>query len=333
MIERLPANTRALIVYNPSAGQAESFEQELRAAATLWQHHGWQVELRPTSGPGDGTRIAREAAAQGWHVVVAAGGDGTINEVVNGLVGTQTALASLPVGTVNVWIREIGLPLHPRATAEALLRAQVRRIDLGRAGNRYFLLMAGVGFDAAVVEEVRPPEKRRLGALAYALRAVFVALRYRGERVRVVLDGRRVGGRMLLVVIGNSQLYGGIVKITARAVIDDGLLDVCIIKGSSFLSAPLRFASILMRRYNLDPKIEYHRARSVRVESRRRLPVQVDGDHIGQTPMTFEVVPGALRALLPEQLPPDLIRAESPQPRRIRFGWLRRRPRPAPTRR
>jgi YegS/Rv2252/BmrU family lipid kinase len=318
MIETLPAQARVLIVFNPTAGQAESFQQDLHAAAEVWREHGWQVDLRPTAGPGDGTRIAREAAAQGYDVVVAAGGDGTINEVVNGLAGTSAALAALPVGTANVWAREIGLPLQPRAAAETLLQAQVRRIDLGCAGGRYFLLMAGVGFDAAVVGEVLPPEKRRLGILAYVLRALGVALRYRGTRVRLQLDGRRAGGRVLLVVIGNSQLYGGVVKITARAIIDDGLLDVCIIKGSSLGSAPLRMLSILLRRYNTDPKIEYHRARSVRVESRRGLPVQVDGDHIGRTPMTFEVAPGALRALLPPQLPPDLVRAEAPAGRR---GW------------
>lgn len=312
MTDTLPTNARALIVFNPTAGQAGSFEQDLHTAADVWREHGWTVELRPTAGPGDGTRIARDAAAQGYDVVVAAGGDGTINEVVNGLAGTRAALGTLPVGTMNVWAREIGLPLQPRATAEALLRARVRRVDLGRAGGRYFLLMAGVGIDAAVVGEVSSPEKRRLGVFAYVLRALGVATRYRGRRARVVIDGKRAGGRVLLVVIGNSQLYGGLVKITARAIIDDGLLDVCIIKGSSPLSAPLRILSILLRRYNLDPKIEYHRARTVRVETRGSLPVQVDGDHIGETPMTFEVAPGALWALLPPELPSDLVRAEPP---------------------
>ncbi|HWQ11745.1 MAG TPA: diacylglycerol kinase family protein [Roseiflexaceae bacterium] len=323
MTEPLPSNARVLIVFNPAAGQAGSYQQDLHAAAAVWRGHGWRVDLRPTAGPGDGTRIAREAAAQGYDVVAAAGGDGTINEVVNGLVGTGAALAALPVGTVNVWVRELGLPLQPRATAEALLRGQVRRIDLGRAGRRYFLLMAGVGIDAAVVGEVRAPEKRRLGIFAYVLRAVGVALRYRGTRARVFLDGRRAGGRVLLVVIGNSQLYGGVVKITARAVIDDGLLDVCIIKGTSFRSVLLRALSILLQRHTADPKIEYHRARSVRVEARRSMPVQVDGDYIGHTPMTFEVAPGALRALLPQQLPPGLLYSEAPAGRGHWRFWKR----------
>src|SRR4051812_33502501 len=311
---------RALIVFNPIAGQANSLERDIHAARDVWREHGWQVDLRPTTGPGDGTRIAREAAAAGYDVVVAAGGDGTVNEVVNGLAGTQTALAALPVGTVNVWVRELGLPMQPRAAAEALLNAQIRTIDLGRAGDRYFLLMCGVGFDAAVTAEVGAQEKRRFGVFAYLMRAFNLAGRFRGVPARITLDGKVVRGRVLMTVLGNSQLYGGVVKITARASIDDGLLDVCIIKGNSLWSAPLRALSVITQSYNLDPKIEYHRAREVKISARRPLPVQVDGDHIGQTPMTFSAVPGALRALLPATVSEDLLRPEVRPPR---YMWRR----------
>lgn len=307
--EALPRNARALIVLNPCAGQAAALRQNVEAARAVWRTHGWTVDVETTHQAGDGARLAREAALHGYDVVAAAGGDGTINEVINGLAGTRTALAALPVGTVNVWVRELGLPLEPRAAAEALLLARQRRIDLGRAGDRYFLLMAGVGFDAAVVNEVRSDEKRRLGALAYVVRAFALALRYRGRRARIWLDGRKIRGRVLLVVIGNSQLYGGVFKITPRACINDGLLDVCIIKGDSLAEAPLRLLSILRQRYNLDPRIEYHRARTIHITTRGALPVQVDGDQSGFTPMTFTVAPGMLYALLPDALPDDLLRA------------------------
>jgi YegS/Rv2252/BmrU family lipid kinase len=316
---------RALIVFNPIAGQANSLEQDIHAARDLWREHGWVVDVQPTSGPGDGTRIAREAAAQGYDVVVAAGGDGTVNEVVNGLAGTRAALAALPVGTVNVWVRELNMPLQPRAAAEALLQAQIRAIDLGRAGDRLFLLMCGVGLDAAVTAEVRAEEKRRFGVLAYFKTALGVLGRYRGTPARITLDGRTIRGRVLLIVLGNSQLYGGVVKITARASLDDGLLDVCIFKGNSLWSAPFRILSIVTQRYNLDPKIEYHRAREVRIATSRALPIQVDGDHIGYTPMSFTAVPGALYALLPPNLPEELLRPEARPPRyawRRLLGWI-----------
>lgn len=303
---------------------------ELAACQAILSAAGWQVDMTPTQEQGDGTRIAQAAAKQGYHVVIAAGGDGTINEVINGLVGTQTALAALPIGTMNVWVRELGLPLQPRAAAETLLYARVRPIDLGRAGQRYFLLMAGVGFDAAVVNQVRSHEKRLLGPFAYVLRALEVASSFQGARVRLTIDGRKLRRRMILMVIGNSQLYGGVIKITARASIDDGLLDLCIIKGNSLLSAPMRVFSIISGRHMLDPEIEYHRARTIKIESNQRLPVQVDGDHIGDTPMTVEAVPGAIYALLPPDLPTDLLtEAGTPRPRAWRriLGWLgRRRP-------
>jgi YegS/Rv2252/BmrU family lipid kinase len=296
-----------MLVYNPTAGQAETLQNEIAAATAVWQAHGWSVDLQPTQCSGDGKRLALLASARGDDLVIAAGGDGTINEVVNGLVGSNTALATLPLGTMNVWARELGLPLQPRAAAAALLDWQPRRIDLGRAGERHFLLMAGIGFDAAITAAVGRDEKRRLGALAYVLRGIEIALRIRGSRVRMRLDGRLVKGRVLMVLVGNSQLYGGLVKITHRASIDDGLLDVCVIHGDNFFTALRHALAILSRRYSHDPQIAYYRARVIEISARPRLAVQVDGDPIGQTPMMLEVVPGAISALLPTTPPEDLL--------------------------
>lgn len=302
---------RTMVVFNPHAGQAGSLERELDAAADVWREAGWQVDFCPTEAAGDGRRLARLAVERGYDLVVAAGGDGTINEVINGLAGSRVALATLPLGTMNVWARELRLPLQPRAAASALLSWQVRPIDLGRAGDRYFLLMAGIGFDAAITAAVRADEKRRLGALAYVLRGIEIALSIRGTRARIELDGRAIKGRVLMVLIGNSQLYGGLVKITHRASIDDGLLDICVIYGDSFLSALRHAVSIIRRSYSHDPDIAYYRARSIRVSASPRLPVQVDGDPIGATPLTFSVAPGALRALLPPDLPEDLVQQQT----------------------
>ncbi len=311
------AVTRALIIFNPAAGQAGALQEALDEAAAVWRAAGWQVDLRPTEGPGDATRIAREGAAEGYDVVAAAGGDGTVNEVVNGLAHTKAALAAIPVGTVNVWVRELGWELNPRTVAESYLKSVVKQIDLGKANDRYFLLMAGVGFDAAVTAEVDSKIKKRFGVLAYAWRAITLGMNFQATRTRITIDGKPRPGRVIMVVLGNSQLYGGFVKMTARASINDGLLDVCIIRGKSLLSIPARLISVMRRRYSADPDIEYHRARMIKIESREPLEVQVDGDHLGQTPMTFEAVPGALYALMPETLDTDLLRDEPPtQPRR-----------------
>lgn len=303
---------RALIVFNPAAGQAGQLQSELDAAADVWRAAGHHVDLAESTAAGSAQAITAQAAQNGCDIVFAAGGDGTINEVVNGLAGTLTALATLPLGTMNVWARELGLPLHPKSAAAELLHWPIRTIDLGRANQRYFLLMAGVGFDAAITAAIDRAAKRRFGAFAYIWHGIEQALRIRGTRVRMTVDGRRVNGRVLMVVIGNSQLYGGVVKITHRATLDDGLLDIAVYRGDHFGSALGHLWAILRRRYTPNPAIAYYRGREIAISARRPLPVQVDGDAIGTLPMRFSVVPGALRALLPPDVPDDLLAAQIP---------------------
>ncbi len=315
---------RAMIVFNPTAGQsgASALERDLNAAADVWREHDWHVDLSPTSGPGDGIQLANSASKKRYDVVLAAGGDGTINEVINGLAGSNTVMAPLPLGTMNVWARELGLPMNARAAAEKLLSWKVRTIDLGRAGGRYFLLMAGIGLDAAITAGVRPEEKRRLGAIAYVLTAMVHIVQVRGTRAQLVIDGKKVKGHILMVVVGNSQLYGGVMKITHRATIDDGLLDVCVIRGNGLGSMLTHIIAIFTRSFSSDPEIEYYRARTVHIAATPTLPVQIDGDTFGKTPMTFEIVPRALRVLMPQHLADDLVRNYSPEP--LRAGTLRR---------
>lgn len=309
MSKTLSRTTKALIVFNPAAGNADGLRDTIDEATAIWQEYGWEIQQRPTEGPGDATKIASRAADEGFDVVVAAGGDGTVNEVMNGLVGTKAALAALPVGTVNVWVRELGLPMQPADVAKAYLDARVEQIDVGKAGDRYFLLMAGIGFDAAVTAEVKSEEKKRLGIFAYAFRALQLGMKFQGMRARLTIDGREIRGRVLMVVVGNSQLYGGFVKLTARAVINDGLLDVCVIHGKSALSVPARLLSVVLGRYGRNEQVEYHRARTVRMVTSQSTPVQVDGDPHGKTPMLIEVHPGALYAVLPKETPGELLKS------------------------
>lgn len=300
------ASVRARIVLNPLAGNAADVEN-VQAAMQIWQARGWEVELTPTQYAGHAIELAREAAAQKFTLVAAAGGDGTVNEVVNGIAHTRTALAVLPFGTGNVWVRELKLPLNPQVAATNLGLGHTVNLDLGMAGDRYFLLMAGIGFDAAVTRAVHPEAKRKLGLFAYLVQAVLTARDVRGTRSRIELDGRVVKGRVLMVVIGNSRLYGGFLQITHHATLTDGLLDVAVIKGEDVRSAPLHVLSILLRRYNLNPDMDYYRAREVRISSAMPLEVQVDGDPIGTTPMTFRVAPHALRALVPPWTTSDML--------------------------
>jgi diacylglycerol kinase (ATP) len=301
MFASLPSNFQVLIIYNPAAGQSSDLKSTLDRVAALWRDRGWQVQIAATTAAGDATTKAKQAAQAGYHAVIAAGGDGTVNEVVNGLIGTATALGTLPLGTVNIWAREMGLSMDMLKAAESMSKAELTQIDVGIAGNRYFLLMAGIGFDAAVTATVSSVEKKRLGAIAYVKQAIQLAWNFRGVSPKLRIDGKRVRGKILMVIIGNSQLYGGVVKFTAHATIDDGLLDICVIKGQGMLSAPRRLISIFARHYNRDPLVQYFQARQIEIRGKRGkvLPVQVDGDYLGKTPMNFRVVPNSLWIMVP----------------------------------
>jgi YegS/Rv2252/BmrU family lipid kinase len=287
---------RIVLLVNPAAGMRrtslDQVEMQLLARGAV-------VETALTTRAGDGVEIARQASASGADVLLACGGDGTINEAVNGLAGTRTALAVLPSGTVNVWAREVGIPLDPARALNLLWDGERRWIDLGRAGERYFLLMAGIGFDAGVAAQVTSPEKRRWGALAYVSRGIVAALTWPRQRMRLLLDGRSLHRHGLFLVVGNTRLYGGVVNITHQAVADDGLLDICLFDGGGVLDRLAHFARIITRRHTSVPTVEYHRGRRVTLVTRPRVPVQVDGDTIGQTPMTFEAVPHALQVIVP----------------------------------
>ncbi len=303
-----------MVIFNPTAG-ARDVHRELQRVMGYLEECGWQLTLRETRSRGEATTFAREAVSAGMRAVFVVGGDGTINEAVNGLVGSEVALGLLPSGTGNVWALELGLPIpspvnwHPLlGAAKAMLAGHVRRVDVGRAGERHFLLWAGVGLDAAVTEQIepRPRAKKRLGTLAYVIAAALVAKDFTGTRVEVTVDGQQVRARALLIVVSNTQLYGRIVRIASQARLDDGLLDVCVFQGYGFPSAVRHAVRVLAGQHLHDPQVIYLQGRRVSINAAQPLAVHMDGDPVGHTPLTLEIVPRALNIIAPAHVPEKL---------------------------
>lgn len=305
------------LIYNPAAGPWDA-QNALKRVCSELGRRGWSVELCNTGKAGDAAVMAREAAQAGCDAVIVAGGDGTLNEAVNGLIGTQTALGVLPVGTGNRWARQLRIPhfmifnpLLVHETAAALADATIRSVDVGRANERYFLCWAGIGLDAQVAAEIEPRPKytKHWGTLAYIVAAFKVAREFRGVHTRVELDGRATRGRTLLVLASNIQEYAGGLHIINEARVNDGLLDICICKGLGFSYALRHAFTMLSRRSFQDPKIVYRQARSITVRTEKPIPLQVDGDPVDTTPVTITVVPRALRVLVPHSAPTILFSA------------------------
>jgi len=307
-------SVKAHLIYNPTAGPRD-VRRALKRVRSFLKRHGWSVKLQLTEKPGDATALARAAAQAGCDVAIVAGGDGTVNEAVNGLVGTQTALGVLPVGTGNMWAKQLSIPTYTLTnplrlyeTAAKLTEGTIRLIDVGQVNDRFFLCWAGIGLDAQVTAEMEPRQRhtKRLGMLPYAIAAVLVARDFQGVRTRVYLDGGIVRGRTLLILVSNIKQYIGTLSVAREARMDDGLLDVFVFKGLGFPYAVRHLLKIISRRHLQDPQIVHRQARHIEVRTEWAIPVQVDGDPIGATPVTLKVVPQALRVLVPPSAPPGL---------------------------
>lgn len=290
---------RVAVIANKHAGQAEAQSHALTQAVTLWRSHGWHVDVYYIGAPGGAERFAANAVAEGVNLVVAAGGDGTVNEVANAVVGSPVILAPLPIGTVNVWAREAGLSMDVAVAAQQIFEGVVGEMDVGIANGRAFLLMTGVGFDAEVVRHLYASDKRKFGVLAYIGRIWSVMWQFRSHVVTVRVDDDVMHVPLLMMVVGNTQRYAGFIPFTPTARINDGLLDVKMMFGDQlYITGPLRFVVLYLYRIFpwLDRKTMLRRARRIEVSG---VPMswQVDGDYVGSTPIEITVRPKALRVI------------------------------------
>ncbi|MCL4369384.1 MAG: diacylglycerol kinase family lipid kinase [Chloroflexi bacterium] len=289
---------KALLIHNPRAGQRDH-RREIAESVTRLSSAGWEVEVVVSPSAGELERAVRAAVVAGVEVVIAAGGDGTLNLAIQALAHQHPALGVLPMGTTNVWAREVGIPLNVRRATEMLLTGEVARADLGMANSRYFLFVAGVGFDASVTQNMDPTAKRRLGMLAYVIAAGVEALKLRGVEATIVADGLVSRERVLMVVASNIRLYGGVLNMAPQAFADDGLLDVWAFRGRGVLEGAIHAASVLLGRHARDRGARFYRCSRLSIAAKGSLPVQLDGDYVGTTPVTLQVAPKALRVLVP----------------------------------
>lgn len=324
-------SVRACLIINPRSGRGGI---DLTEPLRILEAHGWEVDVRQKTHGGQATEIARYAARHGYDVVVNCGGDGTLSEIIDGVVGTQVAVGSLPGGTANLWAHEIGISQQLRVAALQLASAERRRVDVGHVTingrhGQYFMLMAGLGLDGAVISRVSKPLKNAIGPAAIGLAAAQALPAFRAVPVRVTLNDVGWEGRVSQIVIGNTRRYGAFTRMTPDAFIDDGQLDVCLITATNALSAARQFATLALRQHPSASSAEYYRASSVTVQAAQPMPMEIDGGSVSlkKAHLTtegviyhFSVVAQGMTMLLPRTYDNDLFQG-SPQddalPRRV----------------
>jgi YegS/Rv2252/BmrU family lipid kinase len=312
----LPAGGEATLIYNPAAGFWD-WGSVVERVARFWSEYGWTVHLEPTHAASHATVLARAAAAAGHGLVLAAGGDGTLNEVANGLVDTPTVLAPLPVGTANSFARELGLArpnlLQPHWLLEvsaALARGRVQRMDVGRcADGRYWLLWASAGVDGFMVRQIepRPLWFKRLGPAGYAAKALLVLPQFHGVEATVTVDDRTLEGDYLLLNISNCRMFaGGELRLNHAGVLDDGQFEVWLFRGRDWPTVLSYIMDISRAQHLQHRNVTRLRGQKITVQTARPVDYHLDGEPAGQTPLNTTLVPAALRLLVPDTAPPGL---------------------------
>ena len=325
-----PNATSVLILSNPTAGASATRANRARILKTVQthlEHNGHNVHIGFEVEPRAIRERAENAARAGTPIVVAAGGDGTVNAVINGLMRASngehspTKLGILPMGTGNVFAYNLGLS-NWRDAAHAIAGGHARRIDVGYArplpqsrqrgkklasgqgarqpSPRYFVLMAGIGFDAKVIEETSLQMKTVLRDFAYAFTSLQNAVVHQGTQVTLTFpDGRRYSEMAWLLMAGNAASYAWAIKFTGRAQLDDGKLDLCVFPFENKLTSVQQVTQLLVGQHVERGNAHYFQTESVRVESSPPIPIQLDGDEWGTTPAQLSMLPGVLDVLVP----------------------------------
>jgi len=295
---------RICVIFNPAArgNKARHFRHHL-------DEIGGQCALKATAAPGDARRLAAEAVGDGYDLIVAAGGDGTVNEVLNGIGDAphgfeKARLGVLPLGTVNVFARELKIPLKLEHAWEIVQRGRELKIDLprvefsanGKSERRYFVQLAGAGLDARAIELVDWRHKKKVGPLAYVI-AGLKALREKKPQVTAREDARPTSERFAgeLVLIGSGRLYGGPFEIFPQADLRDGLLDVCVLPRMNWQTL-FRCAPGLLSHRKLPEKV-VRRFRAAEFELSGESGFELDGEWIGKLPAKFSVERERLRVI------------------------------------
>lgn len=297
----MPSKMRVALIFNPTSGRGRSKRDQLEGVVEAMERIGLVVESHATERPRHATELAQSAARSDYDLVVAWGGDGTLNEVASGLVGTSVPLGVLPGGTVNVFARETGIPLKLGPAIETLIRGRTRSIPVGTAGDRIFLLMAGVGIDGEVVYRLKAGFKSALGVLAFWLDGFKMLATYPMLPLRICHDGQEIVGTG--VIAGKLARYGPRYFITPDAELEEPKLDVVVFQGDNRRDYLRYLVGVLTRTHLRFDDVAHFKASALEVELVEpdgRVRMQLDGEPAGYAPVELGVRDRALSVIFPE---------------------------------
>ena len=296
--------TRAVVIINPLSGHGR-YETQIHAHANLARavlgHHGIEALVRLTTAGGDARKFAGEAVEAGYELVVAWGGDGTVNEAATALVHTPVALAIVPAGSGNGLALDLGVPFAPAAALALAATGPTITIDAGQVNDCPFFNIAGVGIDAVVAARFAERGARRRGLAAYLQLSTVELMRYRAQTYSLTIDGEASDHRAMLVAIANGRQYGNRLLIAPGAKLDDGRLEVVVVDQLSMLGIARRLPSLFRGTLRTGRGVTMRAAQDIRIKAAGSIPFHVDGEpRVGADELIARVHPQALRVRAPK---------------------------------
>jgi diacylglycerol kinase (ATP) len=280
---------RARIIYNPTSGR-ELFKKHLAEVLIKLEQAGYETSVHATICEGDATKAAQIAVDRKYDIVVAAGGDGTLNEVVNGLAEQdyRPKLGIVPMGTTNDFARALHIPRDIGQAIEVITKGESIPVDIGRMNDRYFINIAGGGRITELTYEVPSKLKTMMGQLAYYLKGIEMLPSIKPTDVSIEYDGKLFEGKAMLFLIGLTNSVGGFEKLAPDASINDGLFSLLILKKTN-LAEFIRIATLAVRGEHVkDPNVIYTQANRIKIHAKEKVQLNVDGELGGVLPAEFE---------------------------------------------
>jgi diacylglycerol kinase (ATP) len=304
-------NKKYLLIVNPSSGQGR-YKIFLDKIERYFKKNKMPLDVIFTRKKDHATAIARKASrSDKYGVIIGAGGDGTINEVLTGIIGSKKKIAIIPWGTGNVFAREMNIPFSPKKIFKIIKKGKSIKIDIGRCNKKYFFLMTSAGFDAYSIKQTEKTNlKKFLGKLSYIAGSIAAFTRYNFPEIKVEIDGKKHESGTF-VLVSNTSRYAMYFTITPRAIPNDGLFDVYIFKEAGKFNFLKLLAKIILSAFSKTYrkksavfliKQSFHKAKKIKLSSAGKVLTQIDGDLHESLPVNIKIIPNAVEVILPEKV-------------------------------
>lgn len=291
-----------IFIINPMAGKGKATEL-LPVIEDYFKDKSEEYRIRVTDYPGHATEIAREYSSIEECRIYSVGGDGTVNEVVNGIAGTQSSLGVIPAGSGNDFIRSIANPSDIQDFTIRTINGEDKYIDLAKANDKYFINISSIGFDADVVFNADKFKKVPgiTGSMAYVISIIYTVLKKKISKIKVHIDDREMKLNILLAAIANGRFYGGGMLAAPEAKIDDGLFDICLITEASRFQILRLFPKYIRGEHGQLKEVQFLRGKKVKIESSEELRLNIDGEIYPSFNIEFEIIEKGIKVIIPAE--------------------------------